>query len=138
LCIFYVTIYFLFGIQISQPKDTFVIYSEIDNSIYEKIYKIFNADCDPFNLLKIVLQIIAKYSFIYLTEITIFFILFVGFFKYSSVDNVNLLSFLYILNSTGILILFIWCYTKYKSFVVPLDEKYDLLNIGINKAAKQA
>lgn len=133
MCIVYIVYYFLFGIQISQSKDSFDVYSDIDNSIYEKIYKIFNSDCDPYNWFKVVLQFVAKFGFIYLAEITIFFVLYFGFYNYGAVDNANILSFLYILNFSGILTLFVWCYAKYKSFVKPLDEKYDLLNKDMKK-----
>lgn len=126
LCVYYIVIYMLFGIQFSQSKDTFDVYSEIDDSIYQKIYKIFNADCDPFNLLKIIVQFISKYSFIYLVEITIFLILGFGFYNYRSINDANLLSFLYILHFTGIFVLFIWSFAKYNSFVKPLDAKFSL------------
>ena len=126
LCVYYMVIYMLFGIQFSQSKDTFDVYSDIDDSIYQKIYKIFNADCDPFNLLKIIVQFISKYSFIYLVEITIFLILGFGFYNYRSINDANLLSFLYILHFTGIFILFIWSFAKYNSFVKSLDAKFGL------------
>jgi hypothetical protein len=127
LCMYYIIVYMIFGIQYSQSKDTFDVYSDIDNSIYDKIYKIFNPDCDPYNGFKIFIQFISKYSFVYLTEITIFLILYYGFYNYGAIDNANVLSFLYILNFTGIFILFIWSFAKYKSYVKPLDAKFDLL-----------
>lgn len=126
LCIIYIMVYVLFGIQFSQSKDTFDVYSEIDDSIYQKIYKIFNEDCDPYNRIKMIVQFISKYGFIYLTELTILMVLSFGFYNYRSIDNANMLSFLYIVHFTGIIILLIWSFAKYKSFVKPLDLKYGI------------
>jgi hypothetical protein len=131
--VLYLCAYFYFAILISDEKDTFEIYSDIDNSIYEKIYKIYNPDCDSFSLFKIVLQFISKYSFIYLIEITLLILLCNGMFNYSSITNVNIQSFLYILNFTMMFVIGIWSFTKYFTFVKPLDEKFDILNMAINK-----
>jgi hypothetical protein len=134
----YLCSYFYFAILISDNKDSFEVYSDIDNSIYEKIYKIYNPDCDNFSLLKYVLQMVSKFSFVYLIEITMIIILCNGIKNYSSLDNVNLQSFMCILNFTMIFIICVWSFTKYYTFVKPLDDRYDILSIAINKLANNS
>jgi hypothetical protein len=129
--IFYLCTYFFFAIHISDKKDTFEVYSDIDDSIYDAIYKMYNPDCDSFGLFKYVLQFISKYSFMYLIEITIFIVLCNGLKHYSSIDNVNVQSFLYILSFTMMFILGIWCFTKYFTVVKQMDEKYDIFNAAL-------
>jgi len=129
--IFYLCAYVFFAIYITDNKDTFEVYSDIDDSIYDKIYKIYNPDCESFALLKYVLQFISKYSFMYLIEITLFVVLCNGLKNYRSIDNVNVQSFLYILSFTMIFILGVWCFTKYFTVVKQIDEKYDIFNAAL-------
>jgi hypothetical protein len=125
LCNLYSVVYMLFGIFISQDKDVFEVYKDIDNSVYVKIYQIFNKVCDSWNTFYFFLHIFTKYSITFLVELTIFYILYKGFLSYSNVDNVNIKSFLYILNFTAIFLLGIWSFLKYNKDIKKMDEKYD-------------
>ena len=132
LCNMYVAIYILFGIYISQKKDVFEVYKDIDHSIYKKIYEIFNSTCDTWDSIfsmatfYYIFQMSAKYSVAFLTELTIFYILYKGYYSYSNIRNINVKSFLYILNFTIIFILGAWTIIKHNNGAIrKIDEKYD-------------
>lgn len=147
LCNMYVAVYLLFGIYISQEKDVFEVYKDIDHSVYKKIYELFNSTCDSWNSLfsmatfYYVLQMFTKHSVLFLTEITIFIILFYGYVSYSkNIRDINVKSFLYILNFTSAFLLCSWIVIKYNDAVKKLDKKYDYvvkeLARKINKTEK--
>jgi hypothetical protein len=132
LCNMYVAVYMLFGIYISQNKDVFEVYSDIDHSVYKKIYEIFNSTCDSWNSIfsmatfYYVFQMCMKYSVIFLIELTFLVIFYYGYVSYSkNIKDINIKSFLYILNFTCVFLLGAWTVIKYNTAVKKLDEKYD-------------
>jgi hypothetical protein len=62
-------------------------------------------------------------------EIALIYFLFAGMNRYiRTVNNVNVQSFLCILNITAIIIVGFWIFMKYKTGLVPMDKKYDIAN----------
>jgi hypothetical protein len=131
LCVLYFIMYTFFGIYISQEKDVFDVYNDIMDMVFDKIYGLYDPVCGENGIFMWFLQIISKFGVVYLFEITILYILLLGMGKYSGyIDNVNVQSFLLILNITGIFILGIWSFIKYITTVKNLDDKYSVINIS--------
>jgi len=128
LCSVYFVVYMFFGIFISQEKDVFDVYQDILDMVFYKIYNIYEPLCGENGKFWLFVQIISKILVLFLFEITIFFILFSGFFKYDNINNINVKSFLLILNSTGIFIMIIWCIIKSMTTFKELESKYGIYN----------
>ena len=129
LCLLYVFVYLFFGVFISSNKDSFDVFGDINDSIYEKVYKLFDYRCDGDSYLNKpiqMVQFVIKYSIFFLIELTLLLILSNGCTSYGNqVKNPNVLAFLLVLNFTTMFIIGIWSFTKYLTEMPKLDAKYD-------------
>jgi hypothetical protein len=133
LCVLYFVGYLFFGIFISQNKDVFDVYGDIMDMVFDKIYKLYDPRCSDPNRFQWFIQLISKYSVVYLFEFAIYMTLISSMIVYSSdknIKNINVKSFLYIINFAVMFIFGIWIFMKYFDTIVPLDAKYDILNIN--------
>lgn len=133
LCVLYFIGYLFFGIFISQKKDVFDVYGDIMDMVFDKIYKLYDPRCSDPNRFQWFIQLICKYSVVYLFEFAVYLTLsssMIVYSKDSNIKNVNVKSFLYIINFAVMFIFGIWMFMKYFDTIVPLDAKYDILNIN--------
>jgi hypothetical protein len=143
ICVLYTLTYLFFGIFISQEKDVFEVYEEMTNNVLDKIYEMYDqycgADDSYYGIFIHIIQNISKYTIFYLFEFALLYILLKGMQNYmSTMNNVNVQSFLLILNFTGIIILGVWMFMKYFSQMREMDDKYNILNKSErNKEYKQ-
>ena len=129
LCGIYLIIYMFFGIYISQNEDVFVVYGDIMDMVFDKIYKIFDPRCETYSFIKMINLYFCKYVAYFMFEITLIYFLSAGISRYiRTVNNVNVQSFLCILNITAIIIVGFWIFMKYKTGLVAMDKKYDIAN----------
>jgi hypothetical protein len=129
LCGIYLIVYMFFGIYISQNEDVFVVYGDIMDMVFDKIYKIFDPRCETYSFIKMINLYFCKYVAYFMFEIALIYFLFAGMNRYiRTVNNVNVQSFLCILNITAIIIVGFWIFMKYKTGLVPMDKKYDIAN----------
>jgi len=128
LCLLYTFVYLFFGVFISSDKDTFDVFRDVNDSIYQQVYKLFNYKCDDnsmWNLPIKVAQFVIKLCVFFLIELTLLLILSNGCNSYNrSVKNPNILAFLLILNFSMMFIIGIWCFTKYVTEMPLLNVKY--------------
>ena len=131
LCLLYVFVYLFFGVFISSNKDSFDVFGDINDSIYEKVYKFFDYRCDGTSWINLpiwISQQVIKYMIFFLIELTLLVILLNGTILYSKkVTNPNVLSFLLVLNFTTMFIIGIWSITKFITEMPKLNAKYDPL-----------
>ena len=133
LCVLYFVGYLFFGIFISQNKDVFDVYGDIMDMVFDKIYKLYDPRCSDPNRFQWFIQLVCKYSVVYLFEFAVYLTLISSMIVYSSdknIKNINVKSFLYIMNFSVMFIFGIWMFMKYFNTIVPLDAKYDILNIN--------
>lgn len=134
LCTLYLFVYLFFGIAISNSKDTFDVYDDINNTIYTKMYERFNNACNQLDWWGFFVKYLFRYVFLFIIEITILIILFNGINVYTNgniygnkIQNINVLSFLIVLITSSIFILSIWCFIKYYTTLPELNFKYEVI-----------
>ena len=129
LCGIYLIVYMFFGIYISQNEDVFVVYGDIMDMVFDKIYKIFDPRCETYSFIKMINLYFCKYVAYFMFEIALIYFLSAGMSRYiRTVNNVNVQSFLCILNITAIIIVGFWILMKYKTGLLAMDKKYDIAN----------
>jgi len=127
LCTVYVFVYLFLGIYISQDSEPFDTINEINDTIYDKIYKAFDEKCGNKGNMAFIIKYFIRFLFMYLFEITLIVLLFIsiGVFR-EKINNPNLLAFLFAVILSLLFIIGVWCLTKYYTVLPMLDEKYTL------------
>lgn len=129
LCTYYLFAYLFFGVSVSNNKDQFEVFEEIDNTIYEKMYKRFDNSCGQTDWWGLVVKYFFRYVFLFFIEIVLFILLLNGINVYTNkIPNANILSFLLIVISTCMFVLGMSCFMKYLTKIPYLDAKYDIMN----------
>lgn len=129
LCTYYLFIYLFFGVSVSNEKDQFEVFNEMDDAIYEKMYKRFNNSCNQLDWWGFVVKYFFRFVFLFFIEIVIFILLLRSIDVYSQkIPNANILSFLLILISSCMFVLGMLCFMKYLTKIPYLDAKYDIMN----------
>lgn len=129
LCSIYLFVYLVFGVSVSNDKDAFDVFEEINDANYEKMYKRFDNSCGQMDWWGFIVKYFFRFVFLFLIELTILSLLLNSMTVYSiKVSNSNILSFLLILVLTSMFILGIISFMKYLTTVPYLNAKYDIVN----------
>jgi len=129
LCTYYLFIYLFFGVSVSNSKDQFEVFNEMDDAIYEKMYKRFNNSCNQLDWWGFVVKYFFRFIFLFFIEIVVFILLLRSIDVYSQkIPNADILSFLLILVSSSMFVLGMLCFMKYLTKLPYLDAKYDIQN----------
>jgi F0F1-type ATP synthase membrane subunit b/b' len=127
LCTVYVFVYLFLGIYISQDSEPFDTINNINDTIYDKIYKAFDEKCGNKGSMAFIIKYFIRFLFMYLFEITLIILLFIsiGVFR-EKINNPNVLAFLFSVILSLLFIIGVWCLTKYYTVLPMLDKKYTL------------
>jgi hypothetical protein len=129
LCSIYLFVYLLFGVSVSNDKDAFDVFEDINDAIYEKMYKRFDNSCGQMDWWGFIVKYFFRFVFLFLIELTILSLLLNSMTVYTNkVSNSNILSFLLILVLTSMFILGIISFMKYLTTLPYLNAKYDMVN----------
>ena len=126
LCAFYVFIYLFFGVSISDNKDPFEVFQEIDDSILKIMYKSFDK-CSSSSAWGFIVKYFFRFIFIFFIEVILYFLLLNSTNVFIlKISNHNILSFLLIFILSLNFILGTWCFMKFLTTVQKINAKYEV------------
>lgn len=127
LCTFYVFIYLFFGASISDNKDPFEVFQDIDDSILKIMYKSFDDKCGNSNWWGFIVKYFFRFIFIFFIEVILYYLLLNSTNVFIlKISNHNILSFLLIFILSLNFILGTWCFMKFLTTVPKINSKYEV------------
>lgn len=132
LCTVYLFVYLFFGVSVSNNKDTFEVFEDINDTIYTKMYKRFDNSCGQLDWWGFIVKYFFRFIFLFFIEIILLSLLMNGTNVYTAkVSNANILSFLLVLISSCMFVIGMICFMKYLTVLPVLDDKYQVVNVKL-------
>jgi len=132
LCTVYLFVYLFFGVSVSNNKDTFEVFEDINDTIYDKMYKRFNNACNQLDWWGFIVKYFFRFVFLFFIEIILFFLLTNGTSVYTEkISNANILSFLLVLISSCMFVIGMICFMKYLTVLPSINDKYEVVKVKL-------